>query len=112
MNPARSWPGLRERLDAALLPATAVVVGGRLAVFVAYPLARVFGKSLEGDAGPTLSHYAEVFSRAYYLLSLRNSLILATVTMVGSVILGFVVAYTVTRGPRRLRLALRVISLL
>jgi iron(III) transport system permease protein len=32
--------------------------------------------------------------------------------MVGSVLLGFVVAYTVTRGPRPLRPALRVVSLL
>lgn len=112
MSASRPRPGLRERADAALMPALAVVMGGGLALFVAYPLARVFGKSLEGDAGPTLGHYAEVFSRAYYLLSLRNSLMLATVTMVLSLVLGFVVAYTVIRGPRRLRPVLRVVSLL
>jgi iron(III) transport system permease protein len=103
---------LRALADAALLPLLTVLMVGGLVLFVAYPLGRVLVKSVEGDAGLTLRHYAEFFSFTYYLLSLRNSLVLATATTVVGVSVGFVVAYTVTRGPRWLRMPLRVVSLL
>jgi iron(III) transport system permease protein len=103
---------LRALADAYLMPALTTLMVGGLALFVAYPLGRVFVKSLEGEAGLTTDHYAQFFSLTYYLVSLRNSLLLATVTMATSVAVGFVVAYTVTRGPRWLRMPLRLTSLL
>ena len=68
--------------------------------------------SVEGEAGLTLAHYAKFFHTTYFLLSLRNSLVLATVVTLLAVTVGFAVALAVTRGPRRLRWPFRLVALL
>ncbi len=103
---------LREGGNLYLAPALTALMVGALLLFIVYPLGQVFLKSFEGDAGLTLQNYREFFSLPYYLSSLRNSLILAGTTTLLTVAIGFVVAYTVSRGPRLLRMPLRLVSLL
>jgi iron(III) transport system permease protein len=113
---AAGRPGALGRLvalaDAGLPAVLGLAFAGGLGVFVAWPVARVFVTSFEGDAGLTLAHYAKFFRTTYFLLSLRNSVVLATVVTLLAVTVGFAVAVAVTRGPRRLRWPFRLVALL
>ena len=64
--------------------------------------------SFEGETGLTLAHYAKFFRTTYFLLSLRNSVVLAAVVTLLAVSIGFAVAMAVTRGPGRLRWPFRL----
>ena len=85
-----------------------------LVMFVAFPVGSILIKSfLNRESGDfTLEYYNEFFSRAYYYRSLVNSLILAVTTTGILVVLGFIFAYVVTRGPTVLRTPFRIIALL
>lgn len=108
--------GMRARLGAladALVPAAlGVGLAGALGLFIAFPVGRVLLMSVQGDGGLTLAHYAEFFRTTYFLLSLRNSVVLAAVVTALTLVVGFAVAATVTRGPRRLRGPVRLVALL
>ena len=98
---------------ARFLPAAlACLLVAWLAVFIAYPALAVLLRSLSTKAGGfTLAHYQAFFAKGYFLRSLLNTLILG-VTVTGLCIaLGFAVAYLVARGPRSLRLPLRLLTL-
>lgn len=114
----REWMTYAERVRAyfgarpALIPAVILLV--LLLTFVAFPIGSVLIKSLldrEGG-GLTLQYYIEFFSHRYYYWSLVNSLILAVATTGILVVLGFIFAYMVTRGPSLLRTPLKVVALL
>ena len=96
----------------ALIPAVILFV--LLLTFVAFPIGSVLIKSFldrEGG-GLTLQYYIEFFSHRYYYSSIVNSLILAVTTTGILVVLGFIFAYMVTRGPSALRMPLKVVALL
>src|SRR5262249_6855938 len=111
-----SRPGVAGRLaalaDAGLPRALSLAFAGALAVFVVLPVGRVLATSFEGEAGPTLAHYAKFFRTTYFLLSLRNSLVRAVTVTVVAVTVGLAVALAVTRGPGRLRWPFRLVALL
>lgn len=96
----------------ALIPA--VILFALLLTFVAFPIGSVLIKSLvdREDGGLTFQYYIEFFSHHYYYRSIVNSLILAVSTTGILVVLGFIFAYMVTRGPSALRTPLRLIALL
>lgn len=98
---------------ARLLPVTlTLLLVGWLVLFIAYPTVAVLARSLAAKGGGlTLAHYQTFLSKGYFLRSLANTVILG-VTVTGLCIgLGFALAYLVTRGPRLLRLPLRVVTL-
>ncbi len=98
---------------ARFLPATlASILVAWLAIFIAYPTLAVLLRSFSTKAGGfTVAHYLSFFAKTYFLRSLLNTLFLG-VTVTGLCIaLGFAVAYLVARGPRPLRLPLRVLTL-
>lgn len=68
-----------------------------LAVFVAWPVVRVLGRSLLDPAGLTLAHYREFFSTWRLFRILLNSLAVAAVSTVLTVAVALVMAYAVTR---------------
>jgi len=113
---ATSRPGATARLaalaDACLPAALGLGFAGALLVFIVLPVARVLLTSFQGDAGFTLAHYAKFFRTTYFLLSLRNSVVLAVVVTLLAVGIGFAVALAVTRGARRLRGPVRLVALL
>jgi iron(III) transport system permease protein len=98
--------------DALLPGALAGAFAAGLAVFIVWPVGRVLATSLEGDAGLTLANYAAFLRTRYFLLSLRNSLILATTVTAVTLVVGFAIAMAATRGPRWLRGPVRLASLL
>jgi iron(III) transport system permease protein len=98
--------------DALLPGALAGAFAAGLAVFIVWPVGRVLATSLEGDAGLTLANYAAFLRTRYFLLSLRNSLILATTVTAVTLVVGFAIAMAATRGPSWLRGPVRLASLL
>ncbi len=105
---------VRSYLEARI----AYILGGIffvfLLLFIAYPVGSILIKSfLNRETGAfTLEYYIEFFSQGYYYRSLVNSLILAVTTTGILVVLGFIFAYMVTRGPAVLRTPLRIVALL
>jgi iron(III) transport system permease protein len=84
-----------------------------LAVFIAYPIGIVLYKgAIAGDGSFTLRYFGDFFSNDHYYRSIRNSLILGTVTTAILMVLGFFFAFAVTRGPAALRMPLRIVALL
>jgi len=83
-----------------------------LGLFVALPVGRVLLTSLWGETGPTLAHYSRFVRTAYFLLSLRNSVVLAATVTALTLVLGFALAHVATRGPQRLRGPIRLVALL
>ncbi|MFQ5961871.1 MAG: ABC transporter permease [Candidatus Methylomirabilales bacterium] len=100
------------RAHPAFVPAVILFVV--LAIFIAFPIGSVLIKSLfdrEGG-GLTLQYFIEFFSHRYHYRSVVNSLILAAATTGILMVLGFIFAYVVTRGPSILRAPLRIVALL
>jgi iron(III) transport system permease protein len=105
LEPPLSRP--RQRDVVVLLTAAAVLA--LLAIFVVWPVVRVAALSLTGPAGPTLAHYAEFFGTWRLAKILVQSLAVAAVSTVGTVLIAVVLAYAVTRtdipGKRLVSLA-------
>jgi len=59
-----------------------------LAIFVAYPILMVFVQSFYENGAFTLKYYKEFITNPYYFSILRNSLIVATLSTVISLIMG------------------------
>jgi iron(III) transport system permease protein len=88
-----------------------VVMGGAilsLAVLVVLPLLSLLLGSLRGEAGLSFEHFAEVLSGRLYVQALKNSLILGAWTGLFSLLIGVVLAFSVSRtdvpGKRLLQL--------
>jgi iron(III) transport system permease protein len=69
-----------------------------LAVFLLYPLARIFYDAVTDDAGRlTLQHFAGFFSSGFYLRSLWNSVLLGLGVVAGTSVLGVGIAFLLVR---------------
>jgi iron(III) transport system permease protein len=69
-----------------------------LAIFLLYPLARIFYDAVTDDAGAlTLGHFHAFFTDGFYLRSLWNSLLLGLGVVVASSILGIGIAFLLVR---------------
>lgn len=78
------------------LQALFVVVGLIFAVFLVVPLLFVLGKSFTtADGGLTLQNYASIFGEPKFLTSIANSLTVSVAAAAVSVVLAFLLAYTV-----------------
>jgi iron(III) transport system permease protein len=80
-----------------LVTAVAAAVLLLLGTFVVWPVVKVLWMSVVGPAGLTLGHYREFFSTWRLLRILLNSLAVAAVSTVLTVLLALVLAYAVTR---------------
>jgi iron(III) transport system permease protein len=83
----------RDPLLLTLLAAIALAI----AVFVVYPLVRVFLASLQVDGQWSLGGYAELAERRLYRNALLNSLGVGTLVGVVSVAIGYLAAFVLTR---------------
>src|SRR5262245_36938403 len=77
--------------------ATATVVLLLLLTFVVWPVVHVLLLSVAPSAGPTLVHFREFFSTWRLFRILLNSLTVAAVSTVLTVLVALVLAYAVTR---------------
>ena len=86
------------------------------AVFIVYPFAKLFYQSFfPKNSGFSLSNYGEFFSRRYYMVGLRNSMLICVCTTILGTIIGIPMAYISTRfniwGKRIINMAV-VLSML
>ena len=70
-----------------------------LALFLLYPLSLVLDASLRvnGTGTFTLANYAQIFASKYYLNSIANSLLAATLATVGATLIGTPLAFCLAR---------------
>ncbi len=82
-----------------LLPALGVgLIWAFLALFLLYPIARIFYDAVTDDAGRfTLQHFAAFFTDGFYLRSLWNSLLLGVGVVGCTSVLGIGVAFLLVR---------------
>jgi iron(III) transport system permease protein len=69
-----------------------------LAVFLVYPLARIFYDAFSDDAGRlTIRHFVDFAADGFYRRSLWNSLLLGLGTVAATSVLGFAIAFLLVR---------------
>ena len=86
------------------------------AIFIVYPFAKLFYQSFFPKGGAfSLSNYAKFFSKKYYMVGLRNSMIICVCTTILGTLIGIPMAYISTRfniwGKRIINMAV-VLSML
>jgi iron(III) transport system permease protein len=89
----RAW-----RASAAMPALGVTVIWAFLALFLVYPLLRIFYDAFSDDAGRlTLENFVAFAGDAFYVRSLVNSLVLGLATVATTSILGFAVALLLVR---------------
>src|SRR3954462_14256273 len=90
--------GARRGMSAALPALGVAVIWGFLAVFLVYPLLRIFYDAFSDEAGRlTLQNFVEFAGDHYYVRSLWNSMLLGLATVATTSILGFAIAFLLVR---------------
>src|SRR5437867_8646668 len=99
MTPARAEARPRDEARAAPWPALGVAaIWIFLAVFLVYPLARIFYDAFTDDAGRlTIRHFLDFAADGFYRRSLWNSLLLGLGTVAATSVLGFAIAFLLVR---------------
>jgi iron(III) transport system permease protein len=97
MSEARA--AVAPRRMAAALPALGVaLIWAFLALFLVYPLLRIFYDAFSDEAGRlTLSNFVEFAGDHFYRRSLVNSLLLGLGTVAATSVLGFAIAFLLVR---------------
>jgi iron(III) transport system permease protein len=96
---AAAAAGAGRGVRAALLPALGVAaIWLFLALFLVYPLLRIFYDAFTDEAGRlTLAHFVEFARDGFYRRSLVNSLVLGLGTVVATSVVGFAIAFLLVR---------------
>ena len=86
------------------------------AIFIVYPFAKLFYQSFFPKGGAfSLNNYAKFFSKKYYMVGLRNSMLICVCTTILGTLIGIPMAYISTRfniwGKRIINMAV-VLSML
>ena len=86
------------------------------AIFIVYPFAKLFYQSFFPKGGAfSLSNYSKFFSKKYYMVGLRNSMLICVCTTILGTLIGIPMAYISTRfniwGKRIINMAV-VLSML
>ena len=99
MNGRAAAPTGASLVVRSALPALGVaLIWAFLAVFLVYPLCRIFYDAITDEAGRfTLANFLEFVRDPYYMRSLWNSLVLGVATVAASSALGFAIAFLLVR---------------
>jgi iron(III) transport system permease protein len=112
---AAALPASEAPPRAAWLPAVAGValIWSFLALFLLYPLARIFYDAVTDDAGRlTLAHFHAFFTDGFYLRSLWNSILLGAGVVASTSVLGIGIAFLLVRYEFRGRELFAYVTLL
>ncbi len=110
---AAALPAAGQRLSAVLGGLGVALIWAFLALFLLYPLARVFYDAVTDDAGAlTLRHLAAFFTDGFYLRSLGNSLLLGLGVVAASSVLGVGVGLLLVRYEFRGRALFSYLTLI
>ena len=92
-------PAAARRTAGRALPAFGVaLIWALLAVFLIYPLLRIFYDAFSDETGRlTLQNFVEFARDRYYVRSLVNSLLLGLATVLTTSVLGFAIAFLLVR---------------
>src|SRR5437868_1796473 len=94
----------RRRMGAALPALGVTLIWAFLALFLVYPLLRIFYDAFSDEAGRlTLANFVAFAGDAFYVRSLGNSLVLGLATVATTSILGFAIALLLVRFEFRAR---------
>ncbi len=96
---------MKKLLREPVLFLTILVVVICLAVFVLYPIVRVF-------SFPTLKDFIEVPQNLRYLRAIKNSLLMVVLSTSTATLLGFLFAFTITRTNVPLKRFFKTVSIL
>src|SRR5437867_3466672 len=98
-EPVAAAPVRGRRARSAVLPALGVtLIWAFLALFLVYPLLRIFYDAFSDEAGRlTLQNFVAFAGDAFYVRSLANSLVLGLATVATTSILGFAIALVLVR---------------
>jgi len=98
MSEVRAAVAAPRQLARALPAVGVVLIWGFLAVFLVYPLVRIFYDAFSDEAGRlTLVNFVEFARDHFYRRSLVNSLLLGLGTVAATSVLGFVIALLLVR---------------
>jgi iron(III) transport system permease protein len=99
MTSARAEARARAGAIGALWPTLGIAaIWIFLAVFLVYPLARIFYDAFSDDAGRlTIRHFVDFAADGFYRRSLWNSLLLGLGTVAATSVLGFAIAFLLVR---------------
>jgi iron(III) transport system permease protein len=90
-----------------------ILIFAALAIFIVYPLFRVFAVSMTNkDGGFDLSAYSHAFSNRYMRQGFFNSLLVAGLTAVFGMLVGYLFAYTLNRTDIPLKGFFRTVAVL
>ena len=91
----RAYLELQRLAKEPLLATSILAIFALLAIFIVLPLVKVFQMSL--TSGESFSIYREVFQNWYMRKALVNSLVTGALSAILAVLVGFIMAFTVTR---------------
>ena len=106
------WQNIKNFFAAYIINGTGGLLFLLLAIFVLWPIISLLLKSISDSKGFTLKYYKEFITHHYYYRSFFNTLILGILTTSVCLSVGFCIAYMTTRGPKRLRKPIRLITLI
>jgi len=90
-----------------------VLIFAALAIFIVYPLFRVFAVSMtDKEGGFDLSAYSHAFSNRYMRQGFFNSLLVAGLTAIFGMLVGYLFAYTLNRTDIPLKGFFRTVAVL
>lgn len=90
-----------------------VLIFAALAIFIVYPLFRVFAVSMtDKEGGFDLSAYSHAFSNRYMRQGFFNSLLVASLTAIFGMLVGYLFAYTLNRTDIPLKGFFRTVAVL
>ena len=91
----RAYLELQRLAKEPLLATSILAIFALLAIFIVLPLVKVFQMSL--TSGESFSIYREVFQNWYMRKALVNSLVTGALSAILAVLVGFIMAFTITR---------------
>lgn len=83
-----------------LLPFFIIIIG-----FLILPLLAMIYSSLQADGGThfSLIQFKTIFTNSFYLIAIRNSIVLSLYSSIWGIVVGLVVAYSITRLSPKVR---------
>jgi iron(III) transport system permease protein len=98
MSETRATPAAASRAGTALPALGVTLIWAFLAIFLVYPLLRIFYDAFSDEAGRlTLANFAAFAADGFYRRSLVNSLLLGAGTVAATSVLGYAIAFLLVR---------------
>lgn len=103
----------KNLLKDPILLITIIVIFAAIAIFIIFPIYKVFATSLSDSKGNfTLAAYESAFSNRYMRQGFKNSLLVAGLTALFGMFVGYIFAYTINRTDIPLKGFFRTVAVM